>query len=95
MNWDAEKGILGIENSKPVSIFRDLGKYLVRIGHKGMCRDHSLVYCPKGSSHPTLPIWLNNGQNRSIAWRLAGRQEAMPWEFIHEGLQTLLVLPTS
>ena len=74
MNW----GILGTENSKPFSVFRDLGEYLVRIGHKGMCRDHSLVYCPKVLSHPIFPTWLNNWQDRSFAWRLAGHQEAMP-----------------
>lgn len=39
MDWDAKEGIFVVKHYKPFNIFRDLKKYVIRIGHKRMYRD--------------------------------------------------------
>ena len=44
----------------------------IRIGHKGMYKDHCIIYCSKVLYHSLLSIWLNSWQSKDIEWALRG-----------------------
>ena len=72
-----KEGILVVEYGKAFSLLRDLGWYFIKIDHKGVNMHHSIISCSKILYHLKFPSRLNNWNNSSVAWKLAGQQEAV------------------